>query len=844
MRRSRLASVPRLCRNALVRLLDSRTIVERRTRQSLTLSAKEIGCVERTLWKRHSVTIVGWCTSGALSFGFEGRMRHRIVPWIERREISSANAEVPLHCGFVAEIARPDTRSNVTICPEEYSDATPLLSIQPPGRLIENFARLRALPQAITYAARHRHDILRFIRTGDPGLAVALRDIFGFEDDALVAPLAPPDIFGPEVIDPALSSAATTVIIVPVYNAADDTEALLNRLDQTTDATCHLLLIDDGSTDPRIAPMLRDFRDKNRSRCTVERLSQNQGFVAAVNHGLSKARELGHHAVLLNTDTLPAEGWVARLLAPILADPSVASVTPVSNAAEIATIPAQHVETPLSVELVDRLDGVARRLAPAFRSVPIPTGIGFAMAMNRSFLDRIGHFDIAFGRGYGEETDWCQKARQIGGHHVLATSVFIGHKGGASFGSAEKQGRVQASARIISKRYPGYDREIQEWATTSPHAIPKIALSFAWLDQVSENPVPVFMGHVLGGGAELAMQAEIDTCLNAGSPAAVVLRAGGAAAWRIEIRARDFTQACRVQDIATMLVLLEPLRRRRVIYSCGVGARDAVSIPHSLLALGAEPTDSLEIRLHDYFPVSPSYCLLGSDGRFAGVPSANSPDPAHCIPVRGDHPGTSLRQWRELWSEVISRAEMVTAFSPSSAAIMTAAYPEAATKLSVMPHDLPDALPARIDPNGRNIGVLGAINQAKGADVLMSLARHMRAMRNPRRIIIVGELDPNYRLPPPHLALGRYERRQISNLAKQHGIGLWLIPSIWPETFSFTTREALATGLPVLTFDLGAQGEAARYAENGHVMACGPDEISEIFEEIETCFSAQSNVKP
>jgi len=51
----------------------------------------------------------------------------------------------------------------------------------------------------------------------------------------------------------------------------------------------------------------------------------------------------------------------------------------------------------------------------------------------------------------------------------------------------------------------------------------------------------------------------------------------------------------------------------------------------------------------------------------------------------------------------------------------------------------------------------------------------------------------------------------------RYGITCWLIPSIWPETFSFTTHECLATGLPVWAFDLGAQGDsvASHAADRG-----------------------------
>ena len=53
---------------------------------------------------------------------------------------------------------------------------------------------------------------------------------------------------------------------------------------------------------------------------------------------------------------------------------------------------------------------------------------------------------------------------------------------------------------------------------------------------------------------------------------------------------------------------------------------------------------------------------------------------------------------------------------------------------------------------------------------------------------------------------------EIPALVARYGITCWLIPSVCPETFSFTTHEALATGLPVLCLDLGGQADAVRAA--------------------------------
>jgi glycosyltransferase involved in cell wall biosynthesis len=70
-------------------------------------------------------------------------------------------------------------------------------------------------------------------------------------------------------------------------------------------------------------------------------------------------------------------------------------------------------------------------------------------------------------------------------------------------------------------------------------------------------------------------------------------------------------------------------------------------------------------------------------------------------------------------------------------------------------------------------------------------------------------------------------------LAARYGITHWLIPSVWPETFSYTVHECLATGLPTVAFDLGAQGDAVQSAPNGILIAAEPgqrqpDELAQL----------------
>ena len=133
--------------------------------------------------------------------------------------------------------------------------------------------------------------------------------------------------------------------------------------------------------------------------------------------------------------------------------------------------------------------------------------------------------------------------------------------------------------------------------------------------------------------------------------------------------------------------LLAPLARRRVVYSCGVGASDPASVPRLLSRLSRQG-DILELRLHDFFPVSPSWNLLDSDGVHRGVPPATSLDPAHiCARLEG-RPQLSLADWRRLWRPVVARADRIVAYSTSTARLFDQAYPSAARRTQIVPHRL------------------------------------------------------------------------------------------------------------------------------------------------------------
>jgi glycosyltransferase involved in cell wall biosynthesis len=186
---------------------------------------------------------------------------------------------------------------------------------------------------------------------------------------------------------------------------------------------------------------------------------------------------------------------------------------------------------------------------------------------------------------------------------------------------------------------------------------------------------------------------------------------------------------------------------------------------------------------------------------------------------RPDRTRATLADWQKEWGQLIDAADQVTVFSESSRSLVLATYPRAEPVLRVVPHSLAQPVPLIETGNADVdvIGILGNIGLQKGAAVAQDLAR-MAETRGDFRLVLIGNIDPAFSLPRSVPVHGNYHVTELDSLAAKYGITCWLIPSIWPETFSYTTHECIATGLPVYAFNIGAQGDAVRDAANGHVI--------------------------
>jgi GT2 family glycosyltransferase len=612
-------------------------------------------------------------------------------------------------------------------------------------------------------------------------------------------------------------------IVLPVHNALGLLTECLGRLDRHTDIPWRLIVIEDASSDPKVRPFVRDW-SADRPNVTLLENAQNLGFIGSVNRGFAHVLAEGGYGpvVLLNSDALVPQGWASRLVAPLAAS-DVASVTPLSNDAEVMSVPVVCARTVLRPGQAEAIDRAARRFARGAGLGDMPTGVGFCMAMARDWLIRVPTFDTAFGRGYGEEVDWCQRTTGLGARHLGMPGLFVEHRGGESFGSAEKHELIMRNNELIARRYRGYDQSVQDFIAADPLRTARLALGMAWAGSLDpDRTVPVYVAHAMGGGADLWLEDVIADDLAQGHPS-VILRVGTARRWQLELVTPQGRTLGQTDDTDVLCAILAVLPRRQLVYSCGVGDPDPVALPGILLLLLA-PGDSVRMLFHDYLALSPSYTLLDADGGYRGPVVAPRADRAHRT-RRPDGTQVTLEAWQAAWHAMAAHADLVV-FSPDGAAQVAAVWPDLAGQIRIVPHRMRHVvprLPAPAIDAPVVLGVLGNIGLQKGAVVLRDLSQRLQGIGpGAPRLVLIGKIDPSYALPASVPVHGTYAVEDLPTLVARYGITHWLIPSVWPETFCYTVHETLATGLPVLAFSLGAQGIAVRHAPNGTEMPFDP----------------------
>ena len=608
-------------------------------------------------------------------------------------------------------------------------------------------------------------------------------------------------------------------VVIPVYGQADATRRCVESVLDCTDGKYRLIVIDDCSPDATVRQLARGL--ESDPRCVIIRNNRNCGFVSTANRGFRMSR---HDVVILNSDTVVTKGWLEKMARCARSRPRVASVTPLTNNGTICAVPQWNAsnQIPSCFSLSQYARAIEEASGP--RYLEVPTGVGFCMYLTREALDEVGYFDeVTFPRGYGEENDWCMRASARGYCHLVDDATFVYHEGGSSFGP-DRAKLAEQNYQLLLGKHPHYHELVHSF--------------------IRQNPLEPI---------QRAVQTAIRTRSNNRMRVVVCLHNPLEAVGGTEAHTRDLvtctprTEFVVVYPGESTIVLEEYIEGERVRRDEFPGPGDRIGKPsrdwwRGLLrwlrsdilhvqhligydagVLGAAKSMELPIVAvwHDFYFLCANYKLVNARGNFCNWMTELA-ECDRCLECRPGFPAGFQRARREENQRLLDLVDAHVFPSKSCQSGFGKVFRLADGKVYVIPHGQPmieDMKKPRWTPaRPLRVAFLGAWCSEKGSEVFSDVVR--RLGQDGFEWHAFGAVQPGLEesIPEGVKAHGPFRREEVSDWLRRSQIDVVMLPSIWPETFSYTLSEAWQAGIPVIGSSLGAIGERIRETEGGWVV--------------------------
>lgn len=626
-------------------------------------------------------------------------------------------------------------------------------------------------------------------------------------------------------------------VIIPVYNAYDATVECIESVIKNTEFISNkLYLINDKSPDKNIKPMLEKYAKKYKFIEFVDN-KENLGFVGTVNKGMKLST---NDVVLLNSDTVVTKRWLKKLIDYAYSQPNVATVTPLSNNATLVSVPEglKRNELPENISLDDYADLVEK--VSYNEKSELPTGHGFCLYIRREVLNKVGYFDEeSFGKGYGEENDFSYRCLDYGYINLLCDNTIIFHKEGQSFENTRNE-VLEAHMKILKERYPVYTKKSETWCESFP--IKHICENIKYEMELNNRKNILYVIHDFSnyknnvGGTTIHIIDMINSLrkyynFHVLAPENNIYKIYSF--FETEERVTKCDSIDRFVGIQTY-----NYKYRKMVEDIIDGFRiDTIHIHHmidhyfDIIDVAKEKKVYTMITLHDFYSLCPTINLLYMDEKYC--PRIDKKDCEKCLKNKTLLKNNVISVWRDNWKEFLSKFDKVIVPSNNTKEELEKAYDT--IKIEVIEHGIDlkksDYIPT-LDQDEINIAFVGVLSLHKGGKILESLIKNTTNRKIKYHLFGDSDFKSLKKSKANYIYHGRYKRENLPKLLKENKINLICSFSIWAETYSYTLTEEIASGVPVLSFDVGAVADRIETNKFGYTMKLGSS-IDEIKVEIE-----------
>ncbi|MBZ5560769.1 MAG: glycosyltransferase, partial [Acidobacteriia bacterium] len=527
-------------------------------------------------------------------------------------------------------------------------------------------------------------------------------------------------------------------VIVPIYNAADDLAACIASVARHTRCPFRLILINDGSTDPRVTRLLDGIRGAAARFIVIDR-PDNRGFVRTVNEGFALSRDAD--VAVLNADTIVSAGWLEKMADVARSRPDVATVTPLTNNGTICSVPIALEDNAIPAGY--DVDSFAALIETTSLKIfpEAPTGVGFCMLITRRALDAVGPFDAAaFGDGYGEENDFCQRAVSAGLVNLIADNTFVYHKGRASFGP-RGDGLIARNLEALAAKHPAYRDDVARFCRDHPLRGFQTSLAYnIAAGRGRRSAITTRVLHVLHRGGGTEKHARELAAIEDSGVISYVLLSDGRTLDVDEYYAGRRTRTLRF-PLPAVIGKYGPLHSsayRDALTAIGWTLGVDIIHVHHLMYNALDIADAAAalgipyvMTLHDYHTLCPMYTLLAPDGLPCGACTGGPPRrPADACMKKAGQPASYLAEYQAEMRRFLAGAAQLFAPSACVREIVGARFPDVVPALSVIEHGHRTAT-AEASKAGRStqtlhVAVIGSLDLHKGSTVFRDLLRTNR----------------------------------------------------------------------------------------------------------------------
>lgn len=633
-------------------------------------------------------------------------------------------------------------------------------------------------------------------------------------------------------------------IIIPIYNAYGCLAPCIDSVIKNTDLENNrLILIDDKSPDKKVLPLLKKYA--NGKNIILLTNSVNKGFVGTVNKGMEYSKE--NDVLLLNSDTEVTKNWLEKIKKCAYSSEHIATVTPLSNNATFASVPycfeANDIPNGLTLdEMADKVEKSAMNL-----NMETPTGHGFCLYIKRSVLNEIGLFDAeTYGRGYGEENDFCFRAIDAGYQNVICDNTYILHKESQSFSDAKTE-LIKQGLEALSKRYPNYRNRLDLWCQTRKVSVIGNNLCYEF-GKNQDKPNVLFVIHDFAdiknniGGTSLHVFDIIRNLRKYFNFHILTPENNHFKLYSYWANSEGYSTIVypKVTQISEYPFFNSDYRKmiNEIIDKFNIN----IAHIHHLIGNYFDLFDVLKerkiytiITLHDYY----SICLR-INKLYKNKEYCNNPDIETCTEcmenreVSCERTLNLIKKWQFYWHKYLKQCDYVICPSEAAKLEINRVYQD--ININVIEHgiDIKKKIGnLDIKDNDNNVAFVGAIGIHKGSNILRELVRTRKS--NFFNIHLFGKIDIPMNSRKNFVNHGRYVREELPSLLKKNNIKIVCLFSTWPETYSYTLTEAVASGVPVIAFDFGAIAERIKKYNLGWVIPINAG-VDEIIEKIRNIF--------